>query len=139
VQNGAHIVEGTAVTNGTGNGTVSFTSPATFTSGTSYSCTLTPEAGGNPAADGTILSSKTGSGFTFKSTLNNTTFDYICVGNWSTPPTPRPSRGSSKREEPLVVSAAGVRSWSPGGGVRSCSETRGGELSQLAKSLLAFA
>jgi hypothetical protein len=81
LQTNAHIVEGTAATNGSGNGSVSFTSPATFSSSTSYVCTLTPEAGGNPATDGTIVTGKTTTGFSFKSTLNSTTFAYICVGN----------------------------------------------------------
>jgi hypothetical protein len=30
---------------------------------------------------GTHIANKTSTGFTFKSTLNSTTFDYICVGN----------------------------------------------------------
>jgi hypothetical protein len=81
LQTNAHIVEGTATTNAPGNGSVTFTSPATFTSATSYVCTLTPEAGGNPATDGSIVTDKTATGFTFKSTLGSTTFAYICVGN----------------------------------------------------------
>jgi hypothetical protein len=40
-----------------------------------------PEAGGNPATDGSIVTGKTATGFTFKSTLSSTTFAYICVGN----------------------------------------------------------
>jgi hypothetical protein len=44
-------------------------------------CTVTAESNGSPVASGSHISSKTTTGFAFKSTLNNTTFDYICVGN----------------------------------------------------------
>jgi len=42
---------------------------------------LTAESNGSPAASGTFIASKTGTGFTFKSTLNSTTFDYVCIGS----------------------------------------------------------
>src|SRR5262249_11058694 len=80
-QTGAHIVEGTANTNNGGYATVTFTGAAAFTSGTSYVCTVTAENNGSPAASGTQISSKNGGGFTFKSTLTSTTFDYVCIGN----------------------------------------------------------
>jgi len=75
------MVEGTATTNGSGNGSVTFTGSAVFTSATSFVCTLTAESGGPAAANGTFIASKTSTGFTFKSTLNSSTFDYLCVGN----------------------------------------------------------
>jgi hypothetical protein len=81
LQSAAHIVEGTVATNGSGNGSVTFTGSAAFTSGTSYACTLSPEAGGNAANSGTIISTKAAGSFTFKSTLTSTTFDYLCIGN----------------------------------------------------------
>ena len=80
-QASSHIVEGTVTTNNGGNGTVAFTGSAAFTGATSYVCTLTAENNGSPAASGTQIASKTNAGFTFKSTLNSTTFDYICIGN----------------------------------------------------------
>ena len=80
-QTNAHTVEGTAATNVSGNGSVTFTGSAAFTSGTSYVCTLTAESGGPAATNGTFIATKTNTGFTFKSTLNSTTFDYVCVGN----------------------------------------------------------
>jgi Collagen triple helix repeat (20 copies) len=80
-QTSSHMVEGTAATNGGGNGSVTFTGSAAFTSGTSYVCTLTAENNGSPAPIGTFIAGKTGTGFTFKSTLTGTTFDYVCVGN----------------------------------------------------------
>ena len=80
-QASSHIVEGTVATNAGGNASVTFTGSAAFTSGTSYVCTLTPESNGSPASDGSFVSGKSSTGFTFKSTLNSTTFDYICIGN----------------------------------------------------------
>ena len=80
-QTSVHIVEGTVATNNGGNGSVTFTGSAVFTSGTSYVCTLTAESNGGAASNGTFISGKTSTGFTFKSTLNSTTFDYVCVGN----------------------------------------------------------
>jgi hypothetical protein len=80
-QTSAHIVEGTAATNGGGNGSVTFTGSAAFTSATSYVCTLTAESNGAAASNGTFVAGKTSTGFTFKSTLSSTTFDYVCIGN----------------------------------------------------------
>ena len=80
-QTSAHIAEGTAATNVAGNGSVAFTGSAAFTSATSYVCTLTAESTGPSATNGTFIASKTSTGFTFKSTLGSTTFDYVCVGN----------------------------------------------------------
>jgi hypothetical protein len=42
---------------------------------------LTAESNGAAASIGTFISSKTSTGFTFKSTLSSTTFDYDCIGN----------------------------------------------------------
>jgi hypothetical protein len=75
------MVEGTVATNGGGNGSVAFTGSAAFTSATSYVCTVTAESNGSAATNGTFISSKTSTGFTFKSTLSGSTFDYVCVGN----------------------------------------------------------
>jgi hypothetical protein len=75
------MVEGAVADNGSGNGSVTFTGSAAFTSGTSYVCTLTAESNGPAATNGTFIASKTSTAFTFKSTLNSTTFDYVCVGN----------------------------------------------------------
>jgi hypothetical protein len=80
-QTNAHTVEGTAATNVSGNGSVTFTGSAAFTSATSYVCILTAESTGPSATNGTFIATKTNTGFTFKSTLNSTTYDYICVGN----------------------------------------------------------
>jgi len=79
-QASAHIVEGTVATNGSGNGSVTFAGSAVFGSATSFVCTLTGETGGPAATNGTFIASKTTTGFTFKSTLNSTTFDYVCIG-----------------------------------------------------------
>jgi hypothetical protein len=75
------MVEGTVTNNGSGNGSVTFTGSAAFASATSYVCTLTAESNGTAATNGTFISGKTSTGFTFKSTLNSTTFDYVCVGS----------------------------------------------------------
>jgi hypothetical protein len=75
------MVEGTVADNGGGNGSVTFTGSAAFSSATSYVCTLTAESNGTAATSGTFISSKTSTGFAFKSTLSSTTFDYLCVGN----------------------------------------------------------
>jgi len=75
------MVEGTAATNNGGNGSVTFSGSATFTSGTSYVCTVTAESNGPAASNGTFIAGKTSTGFSFKSTLGSTTFDYVCVGN----------------------------------------------------------
>jgi hypothetical protein len=80
-QTSPHIVEGTAVTNVAGNGSVTFTGSAVFTSAVSYVCTLTAESTGPAATNGAFIASKSSTSFTFKSTLNSTTFDYVCVGN----------------------------------------------------------
>jgi hypothetical protein len=80
-QTSAHIVEGTTATNGGGNGSVTFTGSAAFTSATSYVCTLTAESNGAVASSGTFVAGKTSTGFTFKGTLSSTTFDYVCIGN----------------------------------------------------------
>jgi len=42
---------------------------------------LTAESNGAAASIGTFISGKTSTGFTFKSTLSSTTFDYDCIGN----------------------------------------------------------
>jgi hypothetical protein len=79
---GSHIVVGTAVTNTSGNGSVTFAGSAVYTSATSYECTLTPEStGASPTTDAWFIASKTTTGFTFKASYNSTTFDYICIGN----------------------------------------------------------
>jgi collagen triple helix repeat protein len=80
-QTGAHIAEGAVATNVAGNGSVTFAGSAAFTSPASYVCTLTAENTGAAATNGTFIATKASSGFTFKSTLDSTTFDYICVGN----------------------------------------------------------
>jgi hypothetical protein len=43
-------------------------------------CTVTAESTGTAATNGTFIATKTSTAFTFKSTLNSTTFDYVCVG-----------------------------------------------------------
>jgi hypothetical protein len=80
-QTSTHIVEGTTTTNGPGNGSVTFTGSAAFSSATSYVCNLTAESNGTASTNGTFIASKTSTGFTFKSTLGTTTFDYICMGS----------------------------------------------------------
>jgi hypothetical protein len=78
-QTGAHQVIGTVVTNAAGNGSVTFTGSAVFSSATSYQCSVTALASAS-SATAAAISTPVSNGFTVKG-ANSTTYGYICVGN----------------------------------------------------------